>query len=1484
MEKEEKRLEMEKEEKRLEMEKQKEEKILEKEKEERRLAMEKEERRLEMELKNQQEMRKLELESERLRYEQERHTMSTTKSVGKPKLPYFNDKVDNIESYLYKFELHAEAMAWPKDTWASNIAILLQGKALDYFREMPREQIRDYDRVKQNLLRRFVYTEDSFREKFRSARCEKTEDTEAFAVRLSSYFHRWIEMAECEGSLEKMTDLMLRDQFYNAVHKDVVAFLKERKPASLEEMVKLTDQFRAAHPHKPVAKPIIGSEFTAVAMNEDTTNRGRPQFRSDNYRRSFKPGGSNVNNPRSSSYYKNDFRYRNDNFKKEQRDQHHNNKPWKRQNSRDGNDRKYSNSRERQTMVCFKCNLPGHKARFCKNQASANAACEILKPKCSKEDCLECQKVNKPGNELRLSCGHTLPVLAARLSDGNLKLHQGLVNRKQVTVLRDSGCTTVGVNKNLVSQSDYLARRVNCILFTGSAVSLPVAKIFIDTPFYTGEVEACVLDAPVADLIIGNISGVENPTEDKIDMWYRCKDIQIAAVVQTRSNSKMQQFRALSTHPINLDFSKEDLIHMQRQDESLKSCFVKANRGEFVSHAKAKSHFYFKDGLLYRQYQGKDIVQQLVVPDKLIPTILKLAHDSPMSGHMGVARTKQRVTKHFYWPKVFTDVKLYCRSCDCCQKTTYKNKTCKAPVQSVPAMSTPFDKVSVDIIGPIEPCTDRGHRYILTLIDNATRWPEASPLKNIRAETVAEELFNIFTRLGIPNKILSDNGTQFISSVMSELFRLLSIDHAKSSPYHAQSNGMVERLNGTLKQILKRVASDRPKDWDRFLPAVLFSYREVRQESTGFSPFELLFGHRPRGPMTLLHDILTEEQTDSSTITTFEYISNIKDRLRSACELGKQASDRASEKSKHWKNNKAKLRELKPNDEVLLLLPNNNNKLLMTWKGPYKVIRRTSVVDYIINIDGKEKLYHINMLKQYFQRPERLREENNPIGQINIAAVGLVSECDQELVEEKDHVSLDIQTPVIQRKQTYKDVLVNPELSHIEKEHINELLRTYDDVLSDVPGRTDVIKHKIKLTSDVPIKQKPYPIPFKSKDIVEDEIKSLLEQGIIEPSNSPYSSPIVLVKKKDGTIRFAIDFRKLNAITVFDATPIPNQEELLLQITNSKIFSKLDLTKGYWQIPMDEESREFTAFQTPLGLFQWKFMPFGLVNAPATFAYMMRVLLRDIPGVISFFDDILINTETFEEHLYVLKTVLQKLRQCGLTAKPSKVAVAHTEIEFLGHIVSHGEIKPEDGKISKILSLSIPKTKKEIRSLLGVLSYYRKFVPNFAAISAPLSSLTRKGLPDKVQWTDECADAFKKIQFILSHKPVLILPDFNIPFVLRTDASDHGIGGCLLQERDGVLHPIMYASRKLLDREIKYSVIERECLSILWSVSKFRRYLEGTRFVIESDHRPLKFLEENRSTCSRLARWSLMLQNFKFHLRYIPGPHNYYADVLSRLV
>ncbi|GFO50054.1 reverse transcriptase [Plakobranchus ocellatus] len=376
---------------------------------------------------------------------------------------------------------------------------------------------------------------------------------------------------------------------------------------------------------------------------------------------------------------------------------------------------------------------------------------------------------------------------------------------------------------------------------------------------------------------------------------------------------------------------------------------------------------------------------------------------------------------------------------------------------------------------------------------------------------------------------------------------------------------------------------------------------------------------------------------------------------------------------------------------------------------------------------------------------------------------------------------MSLKIPPMVQSEYVKDVNVSNTIPDHIRTHLDTLLTDNADILTDLPGQSDLGGHAIKLKDEQPINIRPYPIPLHGEETVIKEVKKMLDMGVIEPSNSPYSSPIVLVKKPDGTNRFCIDFRRLNGKTIMDKETIPNQEDLFAKLSKASIFSKIDLTKGYWQIPMDDSSKQYTAFQTPIGLMQWKFMPFGLSNAPATFARTMRLLLDGIPNVISYFDDILIYTQDWMSHLKTLDAVLSRLAKHGFTARPTNMYIGFEEIEFLGHVVGKGKLRPEIVKVERILKLSTPKTKKQVKSLLGLLGYYRKFIGNFASICNPLTELLRKGSPGKIEWTQECEDALNKIKHLFSTSPILALPDLNKQFVVRTDASDSGIGGVLLQ-------------------------------------------------------------------------------------------------------
>ena len=634
-----------------------------------------------------------------------------------------------------------------------------------------------------------------------------------------------------------------------------------------------------------------------------------------------------------------------------------------------------------------------------------------------------------------------------------------------------------------------------------------------------------------------------------------------------------------------------------------------------------------------------------------------------------------------------------------------------------------------------------------------------------------------------------------------------------------------------------------------------------------------------------------------------------------SCELTMQNSSAASQRNKNY-DKKTQDRKFSVGEEVLVLLPSASNKLLSSWPGPFP-ITKVFHPDYRVLVKGKEKVFHANMLKRYVRREEAAdvavggskcvqsvgdfvpwREISPLLDEVDISVpkVPSTSSRDFHAVESvcsagvvQDHgEDVSIPTLSVPMSTSIPDVSCvqfDAALSEVQLDELKAVFQAHADILTTRPGVfSGNLMLEIPLTSDVPIRRKMYNLPFSSKEVVEKEIQVMLDLEIIEPSKSPYSSPVVLVRKKDGSCRFCIDFRGLNKITVFDAEPIPNVEDLFVRLAHSRFFTKIDLAKGYWQILVLPEDRPKTAFATHQGLFQFIRMPFGLVSAPAVFARMMRMLhLADLSAE-NFFDDILVHSASWSDHLHHVRNVLDRLKSYGLTARPSKILAGFQSLEFLGHVVGSGVLRPDESKTEKILQVSTPTTKKQVRSLLGLLSFYRRYIPGFASVAAPLTDLTKESGRScrSIHWTPDCASALQEIQDILSRKPVLLLPRLDLPFVLQTDASSTGLGAVLLQEFEDSLHPVCFASRKLLDREKRYSTIERECLAIVWAVHKFVRFLWGVRFVLQTDHRPLTYLRTSNFKNSRIMRWALSLQEFSFEVLPVSGQANVFADLLSR--
>ena len=479
------------------------------------------------------------------------------------------------------------------------------------------------------------------------------------------------------------------------------------------------------------------------------------------------------------------------------------------------------------------------------------------------------------------------------------------------------------------------------------------------------------------------------------------------------------------------------------------------------------------------------------------------------------------------------------------------------------------------------------------------------------------------------------------------------------------------------------------------------------------------------------------------------------------------------------------------------------------------------------------------------------------------------------------------------RKQRLRELIGKPELlSEEQAEELHVFLSNYHGAfcIEEEGGETDLVEMEIHTGDAAPRRVPARRMPFAVRQEVSRQLRSMQDLGVVQPSNSPWASPVVMVRKKDGTHRFCIDYRGLNAVTKADTFPLPRIDDLLDQLGESRYFSTLDLASGYWQIRVDPGSREKTAFVTPQGLFEFRVMPFGLMNAPAVFQRLMQRVLHGlnpesgVDFVSVYIDDILVFSRTLEEHLEHLCLVIQRIQSAGLKLKPSKCCFIRKEVEFLGHVLTPDGVKTNPKLVAAVADFPQPQNVAEVRQFLGLSSYYRRFIPQFAAIAQPLHSLTCKGA--KFQWTEDCKRSFELLKGKLVSAPVLAYPSFRLPFTLETDASIRGIGAILSQpQRDGQLHPVAYASRSLTPSERNYSVTELETLAVVWAVAHFHAYLYGHSVTIYTDHTAVKAILETPNPSGKHARWWTKVYGSgvgEVKIVYQPGRGNKNADALSR--
>lgn len=491
--------------------------------------------------------------------------------------------------------------------------------------------------------------------------------------------------------------------------------------------------------------------------------------------------------------------------------------------------------------------------------------------------------------------------------------------------------------------------------------------------------------------------------------------------------------------------------------------------------------------------------------------------------------------------------------------------------------------------------------------------------------------------------------------------------------------------------------------------------------------------------------------------------------------------------------------------------------------------------------------------------------------------------CD--MVDEVDRIVVDDGAEISVKNESSKDDRI--ELSEEQKVALVDVISQFYTTKEGELGCTNILKHRIDTGNASPVVKRPYPVsPFVQRE-VDLELNRMLSLGVIEPAEGEWANPMVIVRKPTGKIRMCLDARGLNLVTVKDRYPLPHIGRILGQIQATKYQSSIDLSDAFWQVPLEVDSKAKTAFIVPgRGHFQFTRVPFGLCNSAQTLCKAIdKCIGYDLePNVFGYIDDIIITSDTFERHMELLLEVSKRLKNAGFSISAEKSRFCVKELRYLGYVMDEHGLSMDPEKIAPVLNIAPPKSLKELRRIIGMASWYRRFIKNFSELVAPMTNLMKKENSKKFVWTSEADEALIKLKSVLVSAPILCSPKFNQPFSIQTDASDVGIGAVLTQGEGDEERVIAYMSKKLTAAQRKYTTTERECLAVLEAIGNFKSYVEGARFKVITDHASLLWLRNLKDPSSRLARWALRMQEYDFELVHRRGKLNVVADALSRFV
>ena len=1324
-------------------------------------------------------------------------------------VPSFEES-DPAEFFI-QFSRIANSLKWPGESWPVLVQSALKGKGRTAYLALDSVQSKDYDVVKETVLKAYQLTSEYYRNKFRNTKKESNVSYIEYAHVTEKLLDRWLESAEVED-FQGLKEQIALEQYCRGVPQEVKIYLLEKEVTTLQRAACLAENYSLIHKSKTNDKPVQPISHVSKKSSDTSVEKNESESQS-----SVKKSSQHTNSSGSSKIVCYFCKKRG----------HIASNCWKKQAKATGEqdthlnfavsvEAKKSNSPVRRSQASFKPFQT--KGWVSLKEDSLAFPIKIMRDTCSShsvvakdlvpfvEDCwtgesvvlegiggpvtlplcklflksgfgsqyiVAAVKESLPVEQVALLLGNDIagenvlpdPVVTFRPSKENLTAE---LENKVPGIFPSCVVTRSQVCKSTREIDNSLGNENTGTELLGSPCLEDDNDVTSDSKYSSGERSSATTfysDSFNRDSRAKSDSEHSSATTDYDNSFIRDSRVKSDSSECSRATADYDEYSfgqlfkesdssVSATSQIAVDKSgvhgssdvvdlsntivtRDMLIKAQHEDSELLTLFSKSVSENELE--KERTCYYIKDGVLMRKFRPPDAptcdtwreVHQIVVPACYRNKVMEIAHDY-VGGHLGVRKTTSKVLCYFFWNGIWRDIAKYCKSCEICQRVGKPNKPIKpAPLQPIPVLDEPFTKVIIDCVGPL-PQTKAGHKYLLTIMCATSRFPEAIPLKQIKAKNIIPVLTKFFTAYGFPKIIQSDRGSNFTSEVFQEVMSTLGIQQYLATSYHPQSQGALERFHQTLKNLLSKYCMEHEKDWDTGVPFVLYAVRSTVQESLGFSPYQLLFGREIRGPLKLLKESWV---SSDNTVDLTEYTCNLKMKLNEVHKLAKSNLSKVQSKMKSNFDKKSESRAFMPGDKVLLFMPSRRLPLQCKYEGPFLVLKKINDVNYIISTPGRlktKRMVHINLLKAYHSRGKEV-------------SMSVVKETSEVLEAGSENFSNGV-------KLQNSDVLnhLDDKLSHLSQGHrkqIAELLFEFQDLCGNIPLQSNLLVHDVELEEGArPVRQSPYRLTPQKREALGKEVEFLLENNLAVPSQSQWASPCILVPKGDGTFRMCTDFRKVNQLTISDSYPLPRIDDIIDEIGNATFVTKLDLLRGYYQVRLSPRAQKISAFITPNGLFEYTVMPFGMKNSASTFQRLMNSVISGMKNVQAYLDDLVVYSSTWEEHLSTLCELFRRLRSANLTINLTKSEFVHARVKYLGHFVGGGEVSPLHSKVDAIDKFPIPSSRKEVQRFIGMIGYYRRFCPNFSQVAAPLTDLMSS--KKKFQWTDLCQRAFVRLKLL----------------------------------------------------------------------------------------------------------------------------------------